>query len=263
MWDKSGEPPVKRLNRSTDNRGDREMDSRRFFGEHKGQQPKRPDNDKAANTSGPSGWQIAQQILIHHEPESASVTNGDWMAKLKEESERFLDQQRGGSLEKGNQESIYKKGIEILVDKIFALLQRYMYEFNKVAAGTDLHVSGTISGDVTEVTRFNKLREAEETATYFRARFSTKYFSLILRGKDDFVDFYLLPVNRAMALSKSESEYKAIATLQVKITEEGMMWRLRDGVPAVDSLENLSIWLFQQLVNQTKAASVASARSLS
>src|SRR5262249_10273165 len=148
---------------------------------------------------------------------------------------------------------VYKKGIEILIDKIFGLLQRFMYEFNKVAAGTDLHVSGTISGDVTEVTRYNKFREAEETQTYFRARCSTRLYSLVLRGREQSVDIFLLPVNRTMALSSGEREYKPLATIQVKITEEGMMWRMADSNPPVDSLENLCMWLFSQLIERTKS----------
>jgi len=262
MWEKNGDAPIKRIN-GGDNRGDKKnSDPRRFLDNHPARQgaiPKRADGllpEKPATSGGPSGWQVAlsQQILGYHDPEPVAVT-GDWMSKLKQDSISFLDQQRGGSLQEMAKESIYKKGLEILIDKIFALLQRYMYEFNKVAAGTDLHVSGTISGDVTEVTRFNKLREAEETQTFFRARFSTRLYSLILRGKDDSVDFYLLPVNRSMGLSRGESDYKPLATIQVKITEEGMMWRMRDGQPATDSLEALSIWLFQQLVEQTREAS--------
>ena len=67
------------------------------------------------------------------------------------------------NLQEVYRESIYKSGIAILVDKIYGLLQRYMFEFNQVANGTELHVSGSISGDVTEVTRYNRFREAEAT----------------------------------------------------------------------------------------------------
>ena len=55
-----------------------------------------------------------------------------------------------------------------------------------------------------------------------------------------------------MALSKSENEYQPLATIQVKITSEGMMWRMRDGKPAVDSLDELCKWLFSCLINETK-----------
>jgi hypothetical protein len=203
---------------------------------------------------------LSQQILVYHESEPAEAGN-DWMYKLKEESMQFLADQKGVELQKLYRDSVYKKGIETLIDKIFGLLQRYTFEFNQIAAGTDLHVSGTISGDVTEVLRFNKMREAEETQTFFRARLSTRLYSLQLRGKDDCVEFYLLPANKAMALSKTESEYRPICRIQVRITEQGMMWRMENGVPAVESMEELCMWLFSNLINETKHATARQQRT--
>jgi hypothetical protein len=199
---------------------------------------------------------LAQQILVYHESEPAAAGN-DWMYKLKEESMQFLADQKGVELQKGQREQVYKKGIETLIDKIFALLQRFTFEFNQIAAGTDLHVSGTISGDVTEVTQYNKMREAIESETYFRARVSTRLFSLVLRGRNESVEFYLLPVNKVMALSKSEKQYRPLARIQVRISEEGMMWRMENGVPAVDSMDELCMWLFSNLINETKHATAA------
>jgi len=262
MCDNRGDSQTKRQGRG-DSRDQRTPEQRRFLDTTpKASGLKRPDMPDAGGSTGggPSGWQVAmsEQILANREGDpNAGSAGGDWMTRLKAESVQFLDEQRGGSAQTLSKDSIYKKGIEILVDKVFNLLQRYMYEFNKVASGTDLHVSGSISGDITEVTRFNKFREAEETQTYFRARFSTRHFSLVLRGKDTTIDFFLLPVARSMALSRGENEYSPLATIQMRITEDGMMWRMKDGVPPVDGLEALAMWLFQQLVQQTKTASEA------
>jgi len=194
---------------------------------------------------------LAQQILVYHESQPTEVTN-DWMYKLKEETMQYLAEQRGVQLQQIYRESIYKKGIETLIDKIYGLLQRFTWEFNQIASGTDLHVTGTISGDVTEVTRYNKMREAEEVKTYFRARLSTSHASLTVRGRDASVEFYIVPTNRVMALSQSENQYKPIATIQVKITEQGMMWRMKDGVPQADSMDDLCMWLFGRLIEETK-----------
>jgi len=196
---------------------------------------------------------LSQQILVYHESQTADTGN-DWMYKLKEDSMQYLAEKRGVHLQQIYRESIYKKGIETLIDKIYGLLQRFTFEFNQIAGGTELHVSGTISGDVTDVTRYNRMREAEETKTYFRARVSTRNFSLVMRGREDCIDFYLIPVNKVMALSKSEVDYKPLATIQVKISEAGMMWRMSDGTPTVDSLDELCMWLFSNLIQATKDA---------
>lgn len=200
---------------------------------------------------------VAQQVLVYHESDSPAAGNpggSDWMSRLKEESMHFLAEQRGVQLQQLYREAAYKKGVEVLVDKIYGLLQRYAFEFNQIAGGTELHVSGTISGDVTEATKINRMREIEETETFFRARFSTRLFSLVVRGKDDHIDFYLLPTTRVMAQSSVENEYKPISTLQVRITEQGMMWRMADAVPPVDSLDKLCMWLFTTLIEETKEA---------
>lgn len=262
MWGNKEDAQAKRAGRSN-TRSDKSLDPRRYLNNHPAnQQTRTPSHvvetpSKQENAENKSkNWQVelSQQILVHHQGDGYSA-DAEWMNQLKEESVHYLQEKQGIGLRELEVDSVYKKGIEILIDKIFGLLQRFMYEFNKVAAGTDLHVSGTISGDVTEVTRYNKFREAEETKTYFRARFSTRLYSLVLRGREQSVDVFLLPVNRTMALSKGESEYKPLATIQVKITEEGMMWRMADGNPSLDSLESMCMWLFSQLIERTKSAS--------
>lgn len=196
----------------------------------------------------------SEQVLVYHQDGAPAGPGGntDWMSQLKQNSVQFLADQRGVQMNEIYKESVYRTGIAILVDKIYGLLQRYTFEFNQVAAGTDLHVAGTISGDVTEVTRMNRMREVEETATYFRCRFSTRHFALTVRGHEDTVEAYILPVNQVMAMSLAENQYTPVCVIQVKISEQGMMWRMRDGEPPIDTLDQLCMWLFTKLIEETK-----------
>jgi hypothetical protein len=263
MWDKNQGSGNNSPNRKNP---DEKKKQRQFLDNHPSRQP---NMDRSVDRSifdvygGASALDereaaLSKQILVYHESQPADTGN-DWMYKLKEDSMQYLAEQRGVHLQQIYRESIYKKGLETLIDKIYGLLQRFTWEFNQVAGGTELHVSSTISGDVTEVTRYNKLREAMETETYFRARLTTRYMSLIVRGKDDAVDFFLVPTNKVMALSRTESEYKSMARIQVKITADGMMWRMENGVPPIDSLDELCMWLFSRLVAETKEAARADA----
>ncbi len=195
----------------------------------------------------------AEKVIVYQDAGTGGPGgNTDWMSQLKQNSMQFLADQRGVNMQEIYKQSVYRTGIAILVDKIYGLLQRYTFEFNQVAAGTDLHVAGTISGDVTEVTRMNRMREVEETATYFRCRFSTRHFALTVRGSEDTVEAYILPVNQVMALSQSENQYTPLCVIQVKISEQGMMWRMRDGEPPIDTLDQLCMWLFTKLIEETK-----------
>ncbi len=255
MWQKK-EDPGKKGSR-------KDGDKRKFLDVHPAKQKSMPGQ---AGNATPDSVQfhamqqsdqlsnVAQQVLVYHESEAEAPSGTDWMSRLKEESMHFLAEQRGVQLQQLYREAAYKKGVEVLVDKIYGLLQRYAFEFNQIAGGTDLHVSGTISGDVTEATKVNRMREVEETETFFRARFSTRLYSLVVRGKDDHIDFYLIPTTRVMAQSQVESEYKPVSTLQVRITEQGMMWRMADAIPPVDSLDKLCMWLFTTLIEETKEA---------
>ncbi len=264
MWDKKKGGSGGSGGSSKDSNKPRDpKDTRKFLDNHPARQGALPRDINRGNfennatvgdvTAEEREAALSRQILVYHESQNAETGN-DWMYKLKEDSMQYLAEKRGIDLQQIYRESIYKKGVETLIDKIYGLLQRYQFEFNQVAGGTELHVSGTISGDVTEVTRANKMREAQETKTYFRARLSTRSHSLVLRGKDDAIDFYLIPVNKVMALSKSEVDYKPLTRIQVKISELGMMWRMSDGNPAVDSLDELCMWLFSHLITATKEA---------
>lgn len=262
MWDKKqGSGKNQGSSGSSRKDSDEKKKQRQFIDNHPSRQPnleRNVDRSMFETYGGTHGLDereaaLSKQILVYHESQPADTGN-DWMYKLKEDSMQYLAEQRGVHLQQIYRESIYKKGLETLIDKIYGLLQRFTWEFNQVAGGTELHVSSTISGDVTEVTRYNKMREAMETETYFRARLTTRYMSLVVRGKDDCVDFFLVPTNKVMALSRTESEYTSLARIQVKITADGMMWRMQDSNPPVDSLDELCMWLFGQLVAETKDA---------
>jgi len=210
---------------------------------------------KKENENMPESWRmgLSSQILASSNL-SEEISEQTWLDDLKNDSSTFIKNSSGNRRKQMAQESVDRQGIEVVIDRLFSCMQGYMYEFNKIAVGTELHVSGTISGEVTEITRANKFREAEITETYFRARLSTRVFSLIIRGRFNRIDFFLLPVTRAMALSTVENEYPPLATVEIKVDSEGIMWRPIIIDPSCKSLESLCGWAFKQLVDETKKA---------
>src|SRR5271156_5955671 len=158
MWHNNGDAPAgdgsdSRRNRTEKNRRyagknpmpekkDRESEAKKFLKTHPAshtaglnREVDRRAYEQAAPDAGvvmPAN-SLSQQILVYHESEPAEAGN-DWMFKLKEESMQFLADQKGVELQKLYRDSVYKKGIETLIDKIFGLLQRYTFEFNQIAA---------------------------------------------------------------------------------------------------------------------------------
>ncbi|CAN5286773.1 hypothetical protein BH11CYA1_BH11CYA1_12130 [soil metagenome] len=181
---------------------------------------------------------------------STSVLN--WMDQLKSESEDFINGRRDDLYEDELKASLYRSAVTYLVDKIFQDLRWFAFEYNKVAAGTALQISSSILGEVTEVTRANRKREAEQTATYFRARLANRRHSLVIRGSGSQIEFYIVPVSQVMALSIVETEFAPVATMQIKVNELGMSWRLRGAHFSPDTIEELSMGMFARFVEATK-----------
>ncbi len=205
----------------------------------------------AANGAHHAHISLSEQFLSGYGAErSAAVLN--WMDELKSESEDFINCRRDNLLEDELKASLYRGAISYLVDKIFQELRWFAFEYNKVAAGTALQISSSILGEVTEVTRVNTKREAEETATFFRARLANRRHSLVIRGSGNVVEFYVVPVSQVMALSLVETEYAPVATMQVKVSNDGVSWRLRGMQFKPDTIEELCMGMFARFVETTK-----------
>jgi hypothetical protein len=175
-----------------------------------------------------------------------------WMDKLKADSERFLHSRRDDLVEDELKASLYRSAISHLVDKIFQDLRWFAHEYNKVAHGTPLQISSSILGEVTEVVRVNSKREAEETATFFRARLSNRRHSLVLRGGANKIDCYIVPVSQVMAMSIVEAGYAPFATVTIKLGESGLAWKLIDSDFCPSSIEELCMWIFSEFVETTR-----------
>jgi len=175
-----------------------------------------------------------------------------WMDQLKQDSEAFIHSRRDDLVEDELKASMYRTAISYLVDKLFQDLRWFAHEYNKVAHGTPLQISSSILGEVTEVVRINSKREAEETATFFRARLSNRKHSLVLRGGGNKIDIYIVPVCQVMSMSIVEMDYAPFATVKVKLGEDGLSWQLLDNNYCPESIEELCMWMFGQFVETTR-----------
>src|SRR5205814_772030 len=116
--------------------------------------------------------------------------------------------QRGIRLRAVEEESQRYQSTKDLIEQLFDLLQVYALDFNQSAAWTSLQVTCTKPAFVTEVLRYNVLREPVETITTFRCRLSTRFLSLVIVGRKDCIEFRLLPVEEVIGLSRAEAAYE-------------------------------------------------------
>ena len=116
-----------------------------------------------------------------------------------------------------------------------------------------MHVACTNPQSVTEVIKFNYLRQAEETVTYSRARLSTPSFSLVLRGDTKGIHFYIMPVGRAIGLSQQECHFLPIARLTTIVENDTVGWMGESGRALTPTqVESLCMNLFERLIQETK-----------
>lgn len=175
-----------------------------------------------------------------------------WMEELKSNSARFISGRIDDLLEEQMRADMYRTAVSFVIDKVFQELRWYAFEFNKVAGGSSMQISSSILGDVTEVLKTNRRREAEATTSYFRARLSNRHYSLVLRGAGKIIEFYLVPVAQVMALSSIETEHSPIVVTEVKVGDDGVSFRVLNSDFRPNTIEELAMKLFSLFIDLTR-----------
>lgn len=206
----------------------------------------RPENVVSLNRRS----ELSRYVLSTCETTDSGEAVG--MESLKEQARQFLTDHKGRRDQKEWINYVKEQAVQKMVNKIFTLVQRYAAEFNEVAQGTELFVSCSHLGQITEVIKYNRFREAEEVSTYFRARISTTRFSLILRGDLEGIQIFVVPSNQSIAGSLSENQYAANTEMKVDIDEEGMSWQIKGRYAHLQSNEKLAMALLRQLIHDTQ-----------
>ena len=200
--------------------------------------------------------EINEQILVLYKAKpqtKASEERGEFLNQMASDSMNFIKEQRTKMEKAHREETLCQASMAAMIEHVFEILKAYSYELNSALGYGPLHVAGTSPQPVTEVVKFNKLRQAEETVTYYRARLSTPSFSLVLRGDKKGIQFYLIPVERALGLSQTEKHFHTIAKLNTRLVGNHVFWELEDGKSLTPSMvEFTCMELFQKLIEETK-----------
>ncbi len=195
---------------------------------------------------------VNDQILNLHKLGPESNTRLKWMNRLAKDALAFIADQRGAKVRAIEEESQRYLSTKALIERLYYLLQVYALYFNQTAGWSSLQVTCTKPAFVTEVLRYNKLREPVETITTFRCRLSTRFLSLVLVGRIDCIEFRLLPVEEVIGLSRTEAAYEPFLVIDSYVKQNDISWTICDEPLSNDSLEDLCMDLFSILIEQTK-----------
>lgn len=177
----------------------------------------------------------------------------DWMKRLAQESVQYLADRRGVKQRRVREDAFMNQEAALLVQRIYSVLRTFSVDYNGQIGWTELFVTCTKPSIVTEVTRYNILREPIETVTNLRARFSTALWSIVIRAQKDKVEFLLVPASKTIGLSKAESQYIPALTINGKLEGNQVNWTINNQQFAHQELDAHLMDLFGQLVSYSRA----------
>jgi len=196
---------------------------------------------------------LTEQILSSYNT-CANERRTSWMRDLARDSIEFIADVRGMQYRAVKKETIFNQSIAHVVTELFTMLRTYAFEFNHSVGWNELYITCSKPSFVTEVTRYNIFREPVESVTNFRARLSTRSWSLVIRGRRNKIDVMLLPVYKVIGLSKAETEFPPLLTLTGTLTKQQVNWYLNNQLLQEGQLETLAMELFAALINKSKEA---------
>lgn len=161
-------------------------------------------------------------------------SNDEFAQECKKNTEKLAEQQAQTS------------AMQSIVDKSFAAIEPYIDEVNQVLEQFELKVASTPPGWVTEENGANGSK-----TTYYRARISTTRLSIVVRGANGIVDFYMLPSSQVIGLSRVENAH--LPLMQFEAGGGVDSWAV-EGKPLTDErLERYCLLLFKHLLEETKS----------
>lgn len=136
------------------------------------------------------------------------------------------------------------------MDYLFDCFQQYEFEFNRSAPGPDFIVSIERPVMVTETLR-SKLK-APETKQIFRGRISTRSWTLLLRGHQDSMEGWILPIEQLISFAGDHSQFTQFLDMRAEVRGADTVWSV-DGVEVTwDKIRSFAKQLFAALIHVSK-----------
>lgn len=200
-----------------------------------------------------SGADLARKILRNftYGGSDNSGVRKDYVEHLTNKSLAFLrSYERGFGLL--SEHEIVRDATLRLVEKTFNLLEPYVVHFNNSIATSALRIASTPPDEIIETVEGEwPFRPAHEVS-FYRARFSTHKLSLIIRGSEDRIEFFLLPVDQLMSLSKIEDDFGSLMTFNSLIEGNKVSW-IVEGKPLTDErFERYCLLTFDFFIKQSQ-----------
>jgi hypothetical protein len=193
---------------------------------------------------------LSQRILDNYR-QAAQPVRSDYLEYLAQRSLSFadeLEQRKSSQIPSGDVE----QNTRAVVDRVYGILDAYALELNKILRSNDLFISATAPSLQQDVLEFDRARQPLKAMAVYRARFSTSRLSLVIRGLGNAVQFFLIPGDRIMGLSRAEEEIGSLMVFQSELGLTGLSWFVEAKPLTADRLERYSLLALEHLLDQTR-----------
>lgn len=195
--------------------------------------------------------ELAQQILGNY-AETVAPVRRDVLANITTASCDFLSGRGKAAQPAAAAPSSMSTSMTALVDRIFSILEPYVHELNQTFRATDLSITFTPPSVVNENIGYDALRRPSLVLSSYRCRISTSRLALVIRGREDHVDFFLLPVESVMGLSKVEDEHQPIMTFSAYAQSGVVHWEVEQKPLTEERMERYILMTFEHLMDLTR-----------
>jgi hypothetical protein len=167
---------------------------------------------------------LKQTIIDNYRSQSQNV-RPDYLAYLTQKSLAYSDRASQTEISAEQARVAIDQGTMALVDRIFALLEPYTQEINRINRVKELHLSCVAPTRSCEAIELDRQRQPSKSTCYYRTRFSTSKLSLVVRGLQGKIEFFIFAADRVMGLSNEEACHQPLMVFEAEIGLTGNIER--------------------------------------
>lgn len=159
---------------------------------------------------------LKQTIIDNYRSQSQNVRS-DYLAYLTQKSLAYSDRASQTEISAEQARTVIDQGTMALVDRIFALLEPYTQEINRINRLKELHLTCVAPTRSCEAIELDRQRQPSKSTCYYRSRFSTSKLSLVVRGLQGKIEFFIFAADRVMGLSNEEACHQPLMVFEAEI----------------------------------------------
>lgn len=172
---------------------------------------------------------------------------------LANEALIFIEEEHKHAKQREREELLKSNAIHAYIGKIVGMLSPYAGLVNTAVGHTELYTVLTGPEIIVENIKLPGAHDSYEIKKDYRARFSTRTWSLLLRGIDGRIDIFLMPVDKVMRLTKVETFFKPVARIFAEVNGSKVVWTMDGQETSAEERMSFILKQFHQLLERTKA----------